>query len=289
MNKLIAASIVLATAFGVVPAAAQDLGPTLNRIKQSGTITLGHRETSIPFSFIGDDQKPQGYTVDICMRIVEEVKKEIDAPNLQVKFVPVTPQTRIPLTANGTVNLECGSTTYNLTRSQQVDYSFITFITGTKLLVKKGSGIAKIEDLAGKSVGLAQGTTNERVVKEALERLKVANAKVLNVKDHAQGFLALETDRIDAYATDDILLYGLISKAKSPEQYEVVGPFYSYDPYAIMMQQNDSRFRLVVNRTLAKLFRSGEIAPIYDKWFQPMNVPMSDLLKANFQISGLPD
>ena len=198
MRKLIAVVVIAAGALAAGPVAAQDLGPTLGRIKQSGVVTLGHRETSIPFSYIGDDQKATGYTVDLCMRIVDEIKKEIGAEKLEVRFVPVNPQTRIPLTANGTVNLECGSTTYNLTRSQQVDYSLITYITGTKLLVRKGGGISKVEDLSGKAIGLAQGTTNERVIKEAIEKRQIKDVKVLNVKDHAEGFLALETNRIDA-------------------------------------------------------------------------------------------
>ncbi|SFT95178.1 amino acid ABC transporter substrate-binding protein [Halomonas saccharevitans] len=269
-------------------ASAQEMGPTLNKIKESGVITIGHRETSVPFSYIGDDQQPVGYTIDICMQIVDEIKNEIGVDELNIKWVPVTPQTRIPLMANGTLNLECGSTTNNLTRQQQVDYAAITYITGTKLLTKKESGIATVEDLAGKPIALAQGTTNERVVKEAIEERGIEDVNVVSVRDHAEGFLALQTDRVDAYSTDDILLYGLIEKARDPETYEVVGDFLSYDPYAIMLPQNDSKFRLVVNRRLAELFRTGEIEKIYSTWFEPMNVPMSDLLRANFKIHALP-
>jgi glutamate/aspartate transport system substrate-binding protein len=283
---LTAAAIGLAT---TITAGAQELGPTLSKIKESGVITIGHREASVPFSYIGEDQQPVGYTIDICMQIVDEIKSEIGVEELNIEWVPVTPQTRIPLMANGTLNMECGSTTNNLTRQQQVDYAFITYITGTKLLTKKGSGIAKVEDLSGKPIALAQGTTNERAVKEAIEERGIQDVNVLSVRDHSEGFLALETDRVDAYSTDDILLYGLIEKARDPDTFEVVGDFLSYDPYAIMLPQNDSKFRLVVNRRLAELFRTGEIEKIYSKWFEPLGVPMSDLLRANFKINALPE
>lgn len=288
MKMLIFAAAILAGSLMAGTAAAQEFGPTLLKIKDSGVITIGHRETSIPFSYVGSDGKVQGFSIDLCMRIVDSVEAKIGVDELQVRFVPVTPQTRIPLVANGTVNIECGSTTNNLTREEQVDYSFIHYITGTKLLVKKDSGIQNIDDLNGKVIGLAQGTTNERHIKEAIAARNL-NTEVLNVKDHAEGFLALETGRVDAYSTDDILLFGLIAKAKSPEDYAVVGDFLSYDPYSLMLPQNDSEFRLVVNATLARIYRSGEINEIFKKWFDPMGVEMSDLLAANFRIHGLPD
>jgi glutamate/aspartate transport system substrate-binding protein len=260
----------------------------LAQIKNSGTIAIGHRESSVPFSYIGADQRPVGYSIDICLRIVDAVKSEIGVDTLSIKWVPVNPQTRIPLIANGTIQLECGSTTNTFTRQQQVDYSYTTFITGTKLLVKRGSGIQGVDDLNGKVIALAQGTTNERAVKEAIEARDL-DVKVLNVKDHAEGFLALETDRVDAYSTDDILLFGLIQKAKSPEDYQVVGRFLSYDPYALMVPRNDSGFRLVVNRTLGGLFRSGDILAIYDRWFEPMGVPPNDLLLTSFATHAFPE
>lgn len=288
LGALLTAATIGLTTIVTANAQDQDLGPTLNKIKESGVITIGHRETSVPFSYIGEERQPIGYTIDICMQIVDEIKGEIGVDELNIRWVPVTPQTRIPLMANGTLNLECGSTTNNLTRQQQVDYAAITFITGTKLLTKKDSGIATVEDLAGRPIALAQGTTNERVVKEAIENRGIEDVNIISVRDHAEGFLALQTDRVDAYSTDDVLLYGLIAKARDPENYEVVGDFLSYDPYAIMLPQNDSRFRLVVNRRLAELFRTGEIETIYKKWFEPVGVPISDLLLANFKINALP-
>ncbi len=283
-----AAGAALAAAFGM-PAAAQNLGPTLDGIKESGTITIGHRESSVPFSYIGDEGEPIGYSIDICMRIVDAIEEEIGVEELEIEWVPVTPQTRIPLMANGTTDMECGSTTNNLTRQQQVDYAYITYITGTKILTKKDSGIENVQDLAGNTIALAQGTTNERAIKETIEERGIEDVDILSVKDHSEGFLALRTDRVDAYSTDDILLYGLIQKSRNPDDYVVVGDFLSHDPYAIMLPQNDSRFRLVANRTLAELFRSGEIEAIYEEWFAPMDVPMSRQLQAAIEIHSLPD
>ncbi|MDX9863081.1 MAG: amino acid ABC transporter substrate-binding protein [Rhodospirillales bacterium] len=295
MLKKIFALATAGAMLGAFSADAADYG-TLKRIKESGTIVIGHREASVPFSYIGPDQKPIGYSIDICMRIVDAIKAEIGVDKLDIKYVPVTPQTRIPLIANGNVNIECGSTTNTLTRQKQVDYAYTTYLTGTKLLVKKTSGIKEVEDLKGKAIALAQGTTNERAIKEAIANLNIADVKVLNVKDHAEGFLALETDRVDAYSTDDIQLYGLIAKSKSPADYEVVGRFLSFDPYALMLPRDDSAFRLVVNKTLVGLFRSGEIEKIYNKWFvgpipggEPLNVVMDGTLKANFAVHAFPD
>ncbi|MGF1527042.1 MAG: amino acid ABC transporter substrate-binding protein [Candidatus Competibacterales bacterium] len=260
---------------------------TLDKIKESGTIVIGHRESSVPFAYLNDQQQPEGYSIDLCLRFVERVRQELELDELQVRYVPVNPRTRIPLLVNGTIDIECGSTTNNLTRQQQVDYAHTTFITGTKLLVKQDSGIEEVEDLEGKVIALAQGTTNERAIKAVMEEKGLA-MDILPVKDHAEGFLALQTDRVDAYSTDHILLHGLIAKSKNPDDYAVVGRFLSFDPYAIMVRRNDSPFRLVVNKELSDIFRSGDIVGIYAKWFGPMGVPPTDLLTAAFIIQALP-
>ena len=263
----------------------------LERIKERGSINMGHRESSVPFSYIGSDGKPQGYSVDLCMKIVEAVKVELELPNLEVNLVPVTSQTRIALMANGTIDLECGSTTNNLTRQKQVDYLSTTFITGTKIASRKGSGIKEIEDLEGKTIALSLGTTNEKAIKRVAAANGI-NIKTLMVKDHPQGWLAVESGRADAYASDDVLLYGLISKSKNPEEFQVTGRFLSFDPYGIMVPQNDSLYRRIGTVTLADLMRSGEAKSIYDKWFNPgptgINMPMSDTLKTAFEIQALP-
>ena len=267
---------------------------TLKKIKDSGTITIGHRESSVPFAYYNKSQKPIGYSMDLCEKIVQRAEKEI-GKKLNRKYYPVNPKTRIQLLANGTIDIECGSTTNNLTRQQQVDYAHVTFITGTKLLVKKSSGIKSIDGMKGKKIALAQGTTNEKAVTQVNSDKKLG-IQTVNVKDHAEGFLALETGRVDAYSTDHILLFGLISKAKKPSDYAVVGEFLSYDPYAIMIRRDDSAMRLVANAELSDLFRSGEINKIYDKWFMnklpesgnALGVPQTDLLKAAFTMQALP-
>jgi glutamate/aspartate transport system substrate-binding protein len=268
-----------------------DSSPVLDRIKERGSINMGHRESSVPFSYIGDDGKPQGYSIDLCMKVIDAVKKEIGMPDLKINLVPVTSQTRIALMANGTIDLECGSTTHNLTRRKQVDYLPTTFITGTKIASKKGSGITEIEDLEGKTVALSLGTTNEKAIKRVAAQNGI-NIKTIMVKDHPQGWLALETGRADAYASDHVLLYGLISKSKNPEEFQVTGRFLSYDPYGIMVPKDDSTYRLIGESTLADLMRSGEAEQIYNKWFNPgptkINMPMSDTLKMAFEIEALP-
>jgi len=273
------------------PASAQDESFVLKRIKERGVVNMGHREASIPFSYIGPDGKPIGYSIDLCMKFIDKIKEEIKAPDLKIKYVPVTSQTRIPLMANGTIDLECGSTTNNLTRQKQVDYLAITFITGTKLASKKGSGIKEIEDLNGKAIALSLGTTNEKAVKAVIQE-KGLKVKTVMVKDHPQGWLALETGRVDAYATDHVLLYGLISKSKDPSQFQVTGRFLSYDPYGIMVPQNDSAYRRLGNVVLADLMRSGEMEKLYDKWFNPgptnIKMPLSSTLKTAFEVQALP-
>lgn len=274
-------------------AQAADYG-TLKKIKDSGTITIGHRESSVPFAYYNKSQKPIGYSMDLCEKIVQRAEKEI-GKKLNRKYYPVNPKTRIQLLANGTIDIECGSTTNNLTRQQQIDYAHVTFITGTKLLVKKSSGITSIDGMKGKKIALAQGTTNEKAVTQ-VNSDRGLGIKVVNVKDHAEGFLALETGRVDAYSTDHILLFGLISKAKKPADYAVVGKFLSYDPYAIMIRRDDSAMRLIANSELSDLFRSGEINKIYDKWFMnklpedgnALGVPQTDLLSAAFTMQALP-
>ncbi len=287
--KLLMATLVLA-AFAV-PASAAELYGTLKKIKDSGTITMGHREASVPFAYMGPDGKPIGYTVDLCYKVIDKIKKDLNMPDLKVKLVPVTSQTRIPLLANGTIDIECGSTTNNLTRSKQIDYLAVTFITGTKLAVKKGSDIKEIEDMDGKAIALSLGTTNEKAIKR-IAKAKGLKIKYHMVKDHPQGWLALDTDRVDAYATDDVLLYGLISKSKDASKFVVTGRFLSYDPYGIMVRRDDSAMRLLGNTVLADLMRSGEMQKIYDKWFNPgptgINMPISSTLKTAYEIQALP-
>ena len=293
LSKLTAG--LLASTFLAAPVVAQELIGTLKKIKDSGTITLGIRETSIPFSYLDEKQQPIGYSIDLCMAIVEEVKKELMMPTLKVNTNPVTSQTRIPLMSNGTIDMECGSTTNNLTRQKQVAFAPVTFVTGTKLLVKKTSKIKSYKDLKGKTVVVTQGTTNERTIK-ALSDKENLGIKFLNAKDHAESFLTVESGRAAAFSMDDVLLYGLIAKAKKPKDFDVVGDYLSYDPYGIMFRKNDADFAIVANRALSGLMRSGEINKIYEKWFigklpsgETIGMPMSPLLKVGFQLQALPE
>ena len=285
MKKIAAGMIALGLSAPV--ALADSHGGTLAKIMESGEIVIGHRESSVPFAYLDENQKPVGYSIDLCMKIVEAVEAEL-GKELTVKYVPVNPKTRIALIANGTIDLECGSTTNTLTRQKQVEYLPVTFITGTKLLVRKDGGIQSVADLGGKVVALAQGTTNERAVLAAVEELGL-DVKVLPVRDHAEGMLSLETDRVDDYATDHILLFGLISKSKTPDDFVVVGDFLSFDPYALMVRRDDSEFELIGKKALGAVFRSGEIDAIYSKWFDPLGVPADPLLKAAFTLGALPE
>ncbi len=283
-SYLMAAAIAVAATTG---AAAQDLTGRLAKIAEAGEIVLGHRESSVPFAYLDENQKPIGYSMDLCMKVVEAVEEAV-GKDLNVRYVPVNPKTRIALMANGTIDLECGSTTNNLTRQEQVEYLPVTFITGTKILTRVGNGIEDVSGLEGKTIALAQGTTNERAIKAAVEEMGL-NVDILPVRDHAEGMLALETDRVDAYSTDHILLFGLIAKSKTPEAFHVVGDFLSYDPYALMVPRNESDFELVGKRAMANVFRSGEINEIYEKWFGPLGVDQTDLLKAAFRLQALPE
>jgi len=289
-KKLIAAVTTVGALAAVLPAQADSGSFVLERIKERGVVNMGHRESSIPFAYIGPDGKPIGYSVDICHAFIKKMEKVLKT-SLKINYVPVTSQTRIALMANGTIDIECGSTTNNLTRQKQVDYLAVTFITGTKLGSKKGSGITELEDMDGKVIALSLGTTNEKAVKRVM-KAKGLKIKIVSVKDHPQAWLAVETGRADAYATDDVLLYGLMSKSKDPSKYQVTGRFLSYDPYGIMVPRNDSTYRRLGNLMLADMMRSGEMLKVYNKWFDPgptnIQMPISSTLKTAYEIQALP-
>jgi glutamate/aspartate transport system substrate-binding protein len=283
----LAASAVLALA-GSVGAQADELYGTLKKIKDSGTIVIGHNEDSPPFSFFGADGKPIGYSIDLCNRIVEGIKAELKMSELTVRYQAVNGQTRTPLLVNGTVDMVCSTTTNTFARQRQVDFLNTMFVTGNRLLIKRGSGIHEIEDLKGKTVSANQGTTNEKILHELNDRMSLG-IKILPTKDQPQAWIALETGRTDAHMTDEVVEFGLIAKAKSPQDYEVVGRLLSFDPYGIVIRRDDSAFRMVGNHVLAELFRSGEINQIYEKWLAPINMPMSDNLKILFAMQAIPE
>jgi glutamate/aspartate transport system substrate-binding protein len=274
-------------------ASAQD-GPVMKRIAETKTINIGHRDASVPISYLGPDGKVQGYSIDICMKIADAAKEELKLDTLEVKFVPLNPQTRIPLITAGTVDMICETSTHTLGRLRQVSFLNITFLTGSKLLVRKNSGIKRIEDLTDKVIVGVLGGTNERAAQVEIDTKKIKiKGEMLKVKDNAQAMLNLEQGRADAFTSDDVVLYGLKSAAKNPDEWEVVGPYFSYDPYGMMIPRNNDDFRLLGNKTITRLIQSGEMETIYKKWFEPgptnINYPMSDRLRENFRLNALPD
>ena len=275
---------VIASAFAA-PAMAEG---TLDKIKSSGVIVLGHRDASIPFSYLANDPtKPIGYSHDLQLKVVEAVKKQLKMPNLQVRYNLVTSQTRIPLVQNGTVDLECGSTTNNLERQKQVAFSVGIFEIGTRLLTAKTSGVKDFPDLKGKNVVTTAGTTSERLLK-AMNAEKQMGMNIISAKDHGESFLMLESGRAVAFMMDDALLYGEMAKAKNPGNWVVTGKPQSFEIYGCMMRKEDPAFKKVVDDALKATFKSGEVNKIYSKWFMApvppkglnLNFPMSDEFKA---------
>ena len=282
-----AVAIALTATLLSAPALAEELTGTLKKIKESGSITLGHRDASIPFSYFGNDpSQPIGYSHDLQLKVVEAIKQKLDMPELKVRYNLVTSQTRIPLVPNGTVDLECGSTTNNIERQRQVDFSVGIFEVGTRLLAKKSSGIEDFAQLKGKNVVTTAGTTSERLLKIMNAEQKMG-MNIISAKDHGESFLMLESGRAVAFMMDDALLYGEMAKAKKPDDWAVVGTPQSLEIYGCMMRKGDPAFKQVVDGAISATFNSGEITAIYDKWFmQPiapknlnLNFPMSDELK----------
>lgn len=280
----------LACAALTAPAAAQELTGTLKKIKDTNSITLGHRESSIPFSYYDDKQQVIGYSQEIMLKVVDAIKQELKLPNLQVRLNPVTSQNRIPLIQNGTIDIECGSTTNNSERQKQVAFSNTIFIIGTRLLTKKDSGIKDFPDLSGKTMITTAGTTSERLIRKLNEDKKM-NMSIISAKDHGESFLTLETGRGVAFMMDDALLYGELAKAKRPGDWVVVGTPQSLEAYGCMLRKDDPQFKKLVDGTIAKIEQSGEADKIYAKWFMNpvppkglnLNFPMSAEMKALFK------
>ena len=288
MSNLKGITLALALVW-LVPASAfaQDLQGTLKKIKDSGTIVMGYREQSLPFAFRGDDGKPPGYSVDLCQRIATGIQQQLKLAKLDVKWVPVTPENRITSVVNGTIDLECGSTTASLSRQEQVDFSSMTFIDGGSLLVKLGANMSTLQDLSGKKIGVVPSTTTDGAIRAVLQKAGV-NADIVPVTDHRGGLAALESGSIDAYASDRVILIGLAATAKDPGQFAIAEQYLSYEPYAFMLRRGDAPFRLAVNRVLASLYRSGEIIPIYARWFGKLGQP-SKILVAMYALYALPE
>lgn len=271
-------------------AQAQDLTGTLKKIKDTGTITVGHRESSVPFSYLDDKQQPVGYAMDLCMKIVDAVKTELKMPNLKVNLQPVTSSNRIPLLQNGTIDLECGSTTNSVQRQQQVSFGPTYFIINVTAAVKKSSNINTLADLDGKTISTTSGTTSVPLLK-AYEKSKNAQVKEIYGKDHAESFLLMADDRAAAFVMDDILLAGQIANSRNPNDYKIIQESLRQEPYSMMLRKDDPQFKALVDKTVGGVMKSGEIEKIYNKWFMSpippkgvnLNFPMTPALREAFK------
>ena len=286
MKRLSLCAGLLTAACIATTAPAAELTGTLKKIKDSGVITLGHRDTSIPFSYYDDKQQVVGYAIDLCLKIVDAVKAELKMPKIDVKFNPVTSATRIPLMANGTVDLECGSTTNNLERQKQVAFTITHFVTANRYVAKKSSNIKSLKDLQGKTVVSTSGTTNIRWATEENAKQKLG-MNIIAAKDHAESFLTVETGRAVAFFMDDILLYSLVATSKNPSEWVIGSEAYTVEPYGIMLRRDDPAFKKIVDGAMTKIYKSGEINKIYDKWFTkpipPKNINLNLPMSAQFK------
>ncbi len=287
MKKSSVAILALLAGTGLCASAgAQQLTGTLKKITDSGTVTVGHRDASIPFSYYDDKQQPVGYSMDLCAKVADALKSHLKMPALKVNYQLVTSANRIPLMANGTVDLECGSTTNNLDRQKQVWFAVTTFVTANRLVAKKASNIRALNDMKGKTIVSTAGTTNLKQITE-LNAQRNLGMNVMSANGHAEAFLMVETGRAVAFAMDDILLAGLVASSKNPADFAIAPEALSVEPYGIMVRKDDVPFKKVVDDAIIALFKSGEINRIYSKWFLApvppkgvlMNVPMSDSLK----------
>jgi glutamate/aspartate transport system substrate-binding protein len=288
--RKLALSVLLASVTVSSFAHAEELTGTLKKIKDNGVIVVGHRESSVPFSYYNNEQKVVGYSQDYSDAIVDAVKKKLDLPNLQVKMMPITSQNRIPLLQNGTYDFECGSTTNNLERQQQAAFSDTIFVIGTRLLVKKGSDIKDFADLKGKTVVVTSGTTSEVLLNKLNEEKKL-DMRIISAKDHGDSFRTLETGRAVAFMMDDALLAGERAKAKKPDNWEIIGTPQSKEAYGCMMRKDDAEFKKLVDDTIVKAQTSGEATKWFETWFKKpippknlnMNFELSDDMKALFK------
>jgi ABC-type amino acid transport substrate-binding protein len=269
------------------PAFGQPVQGTLDKVKSVKAITMGYREASLPFSYVGEDKKPVGYAIDLCTRVAAGIQQQLGLNDLLIKWTPVTPENRVAMVASGTIDLECGTTTNTLSRQELVDFSHMLFVDGGSLLVSTTSNINSLSDIVGKRVAVIPGTTTEKVVAEALQKANV-EVELIRVREHSDGIAALENGTADAYASDRGILIGLALTSKDPTRLALVEQYLSYEPYGLMLRRGDADFRLAVNRVLSRLYRSGQIYPIYERWFGAVD-RASPLLRAMYILHGLPE
>lgn len=271
------------------PAVAQQPSGTLGRIAERGAVTIGYREESPPFSSVTTGEKqPKGFTIDLCARVVDVIRQELDRPDLKVAYAPVSAADRFDKVANGAVDMECGNSSVTLSRMKHVDFSNLIFVTGGALLVSSQSAIRSIADLSGKRVSVVTGTTTEQALMQKIAQGSIT-ATVVPLQDHDQGLRMLSKGEVDAHAGDQIVLIGLARDAKNADKLALAPELFSYDPLAITLPRNDADFRLAVNRALAQVYRSGDITGIYQKWFGDWGGRPAPLLIAVFALNSLPD
>jgi glutamate/aspartate transport system substrate-binding protein len=274
-------------AAAAAPAVAQEIRPTLDKIKETGAIQLGHRETSRPFSFLGTDGKPAGYSVDLCLQVSDTIRQALKLTDLKVTWVPVTPADRVSKLVKGAIDLECGSTTITFGRMEQVAFSHMVFVDGGSLLATVDSGVGAVKDLSGKRVGVIANTTTERALTSALAAASI-KAQMITIADHNEGLQGLEAGRLDVYASDHLLLAGLLGVAKSPGRLRLSSEMFSYEPYGLMMRRGDNAFQAQVNRALSAIYRSRRIVPIYERWIGPFTA-VPPLVNALYLLHSWPE
>jgi glutamate/aspartate transport system substrate-binding protein len=264
---------------------ASSYADTLAKVRKSGEFVLGHRETSAPFSYIAPDGIAQGYSVDICLRIFEQIKEELKMKDLKLKYVPIKPADRIPAVKDGRIDVECGSTTNTAARQKDVAFSYTTFVAGARLLAKKASNLKSLETMEGKSVAVAEKTTTERVINQLNAERNLA-LKVVAVKDPLEGFKKMEAGEVDSVISDDALLLGLAARSTNSAQFDFVGKYLSVEPYGVMLRKDDAAFAAVVDKAIGKLFSTGDIYKIYAKWFESgtFKLPMNQYMKENVRL-----
>jgi glutamate/aspartate transport system substrate-binding protein len=293
MRRPIASAVAL---FCIIAGAhGQELTGTLKKIHDSKTVTLGYRSSSIPFSYLDTAGEPIGYSIDLCNEIVSDIDQELEGLEPKIVYRKVTAEDRIAAVRSGEVDLECGSTTANFMRKKEVAFSPIFFVAGTKLLVARDSGIESYRDLRGRTVVVTAGTTNEAAVR-AISEKQGLGINIITGKDHDESFALLIAGKADAFATDDVLLYGLAATRRVGDQYHVVGDYLSYDPYGLMYRKDDPDFAAIVERAFSRLAENRELVQLYNKWFQTrlpggetLDLPMSPQLEEIFRVEGVPD
>ena len=284
------AACLLATAASAQTGGSEGLSPTLANIKSTQVVRLGYRESSPPFSFLDQANRPIGYSLELCEAVVDEIGVEVDDPNLKIAYVKVTSDDRIPAVVQNKIDLECGSTTANAERAKQVAFSPLMFVAGTKLMVPKASSVAAVTELKGKTVVVTKGTTNEQAM-HSVDKKFALGLNIVAAADHEQSYQMLVDGKADAFATDDILLYGLIARHKSQDKFRVTGDYLSYDPYGIMFRKGEPQLNAVVERAFRKLGSNHDLIPLYNKWFvsrlptgERLNVAISPQLEEAFHV-----